>query len=438
MTEERRSDLSGFYKKSVEERRAVAVDWAGLSEAEARAFDFPPGVDRATLERMIENVIGVFPLPLGVATHFRIDGRDRLVPMAIEEPSVVAAASNSAKVARAGGGFFTQTTPPIMIGQVQLTHVADPAAARLRILEAREALLAQANAKDPVLVRFGGGARELDVRIVPSERGTMLVVHLLVDARDAGGMNAVNTMCEALAPELGRLARGRPVLRIISNLAVHRLARARAVFPRELLRTPEADGAQVVEAILDAYAFAAADPFRCATHNKGIMNGVSAVVIATGNDFRAIESGAHSYAAWTARGTGTVLRPLTTYEKDADGNLVGSIELPTAVGLIGGATAVHPTAKAAVKLLGVTSAAELAGVLAAVGLAQNFGALRALATEGIQRGHMELHARNLAVSAGARPDEVDRVVARLVAEHAVRFDRAKAIIDELRGAPAPT
>jgi hydroxymethylglutaryl-CoA reductase len=245
-------------------------------------------------------------------------------------------------------------------------------------------------------------------------------------------MNAVNTMCETLAPELGRLAGGRAVLRIISNLAVHRLARARATFRADLLATPTASGPQVVDAILDAYAFAVADPFRCATHNKGIMNGISAVVVATGNDFRAIESGAHSYAAWQASDTGSVLRPLTSYEKDRDGNLVGSIEVPVAVGLVGGATAVHPTAKANVKLLGVTSARELGEVLAAVGLAQNFSALRALATEGIQRGHMELHARNLAVTAGARPDEVDRVVARLVEERAIRFDRAKAIVEELR------
>jgi len=257
-------------------------------------------------------------------------------------------------------------------------------------------------------------------------------VHLLVDARDAGGMNAVNTMCEALAPELGRLAGGRPVLRIISNLAVHRLARARATFPAEALKTETASGGDVVDAILDAYAFAAADPFRCATHNKGIMNGISSVVIATGNDFRAIESGAHTYAAWQAAEEGNVVRPLTTYEKDKDGNLVGTIELPVAVGLIGGATAVHPTAKANVKLLGVKSARELGEVLAAVGLAQNFAALRALATEGIQRGHMELHARNLAASAGARPDEVDRVVERLVKERQIRFDRAKEILEELR------
>jgi hydroxymethylglutaryl-CoA reductase len=428
----RSSDISGFYRKTIAERREFARVWAGLTEEEARAWEFPPGVDPGTFDRMIENVIGTMPLPLGVATNFRINEKDYLVPMAIEEPSVVAAASNAAKVARAGGGFHAQSTDPVMIGQVQIMGVHDPAAARLRVLHARDELLAAANAKDPVLVKFGGGARDLEVRILPSPRGTMVVVHLLVDARDAGGMNAVNTMCEALAPELARLAGGRAVLRIISNLAIHRLARARATFPADQLATDTMTGAEVVDGILDAYAFAVADPFRCATHNKGIMNGISSVVIATGNDFRAIESGAHTYAAWQAAPAGAVVRPLTTYEKDRDGNLVGTIEFPAPVGLIGGATAVHPTAKANVKLLGVKSARELGEVLAAVGLAQNFAALRALATEGIQRGHMELHARNLAVSAGARPEEVDRVVVRLIAEHAIRFDRAKAILEELR------
>ncbi len=426
------SEVPGFYRRSIAERRAFVREWAGLTEEEAQAYEFPPGIDPAMLDRMIENVIGVMPLPLGVATNFRVNGKDVLVPMAIEEPSVVAAASNSAKVARAAGGFAAQTTDPVMIGQVQILDVHDPTAARLRILDQKAALLAAANAKDPVLVKFGGGAKDLEVRLVDSDRGTMLVVHLLVDARDAGGMNAVNTMCEALGPEFARLAGGRVVLRIISNLAIHRLARAHATFRADLLKTETATGPEVVEAILDAYAFAAADPFRCATHNKGIMNGISSVVIATGNDYRAIESGAHTYAAWTGAEDGHVVRPLTTYEKDRDGNLVGTIELPIAVGLIGGATAVHPTAKANVKLLGVKSARELAEILAAVGLAQNFGALRALATEGIQRGHMELHARNLAASAGARPDEVDRVVAILLKDHQIRFDRAKAALEEVR------
>ncbi len=429
---ERSSEVPGFYRRTTAERRAFVQRWAGLSDEELRALEFPPGVDAGVVERMIENVVGVMSVPLGIATNFRINGREYLVPMAIEEPSVVAAASNAAKVARAAGGFSAQSTAPVMIGQVQLVGVPDPAAARLRILDRRDELLAAANAKDPVLVKFGGGAKELEVRLVASARGPMLVVHLLVDARDAGGMNAVNTMCEALAPELARLAGGRAVLRIISNLAIHRLARAHATFRADQLATPTATGAEVVEGILDAYAFAAADPFRCATHNKGIMNGVSAVVLASGNDFRAVESGAHTYAAWQAAGDGTVVRPLTTYEKDRDGNLVGSIELPVPVGLVGGATAVHPTARAVVKILGVRSARELGELLAAVGLAQNFAALRALATEGIQRGHMELHARNYAASAGARPDEVDRVVERLVREGPIRLDRAKEILEELR------
>lgn len=431
---ERSSAISGFYKLSVEERRKVIAEWGGLTDAETRAYDFPPGIEPGLFTRMIENVVGAFPLPLGVATHFQVNGKDYLVPMAIEEPSVVAAASNSAKAARAAGGFTAQTTLPVMIGQIQVVGVHDPAAARHRVLSAKEGLLAAANAKDPMLVKFGGGARDLEVRILPSPRGTMLVVHLLVDARDAGGMNAVNTMCEALAPEVARLTGGRVVLRIISNLAVLRLARASATFPAELLATEHATGPEVVEAILDAYTLAVVDPFRCATHNKGIMNGISAVVLATGNDTRAIESGAHTYAAFQAR-DGAIVHPLTTYEKDKAGNLVGTIELPVAVGLIGGATAVHPTAKANVKLLGVKGAQELAQVLAAVGLAQNFGALRALATEGIQRGHMGLHARNIAATAGARPEEVDAVVARLIAEHAIRIDRAKEILEELRRSP---
>ncbi|HTT16085.1 MAG TPA: hydroxymethylglutaryl-CoA reductase, degradative [Thermoplasmata archaeon] len=426
------SEVPGFYKRTTSERRAFLREWSGLSDAELNALEFPPGVDPGTIERMIENVVGVLPVPVGIATNFLVNGKDYLVPMALEEPSVVAAASNSAKVARAAGGFLAQSTEPIMIGQVQLVGVSDPSAARLRILDRREALLAAANAKDPVLVKFGGGAKEIEVRLLDTQRGPMLVVHLLVDARDAGGMNAVNTMCEALAPELARLAGGRAVLKIISNLAIHRLARAHATFRADLLATPEATGPEVVEAILDAYAFAAADPFRCATHNKGIMNGVSAVVLATGNDFRAVESGAHTYAAWQGSRAGEVVRPLTTYEKNRDGDLVGTIELPVPVGLIGGATAVHPTAKTLVKVLGVRTSRELGELLAAVGLAQNFGALRALATEGIQRGHMELHARNLAASAGARPDEVDRVVERLIADHQIRFDRAKAIVEELR------
>lgn len=428
---ERSSDISGFYKLSVAERRKRIQEWASLTDAELAAYEFPPGIDGGLLNRMIENVVGAFPIPLGIATHFRINGKDYLVPMALEEPSVVAAASNSAKVARVAGGFTAETTPPVMIGQVQLLDVPDPEAARAAILAEKDSLLREANSKDPMLIKAGGGARSLEVRVLSSARGPMVIVHLLVDARDAGGMNAVNTMCEALAPALARISGGRALLRIISNLAIHRLARASAIFPAEKLATPDRSGAEVVDAILDAYAFAAADPFRCATHNKGIMNGISAVVLATGNDFRAVESGAHTYAAYSAP-SGTVVQPLTQYEKNAAGDLVGRIELPLALGLIGGATAVHPTAKANVRVLGVTSAAELAQVVASVGLAQNFAALRALATEGIQRGHMELHARNVAAMAGAAGPEVDGVVQRLIAEHAIRIDRAKEILAELR------
>lgn len=436
---ERSSELSGFYKRSAEERRKIAREFAGIEAGGEAPWLPPPGVESAILERMIENVIGTFPLPLGVATHFRVNGKDYLVPMALEEPSVVAAASHAAKLARASGGFHAQTSTPVMIGQVSLLDVPDPHAARLRILEHREELIQLANGKDPLLNKVGGGARDLEVRHVVTPRGPLLVVHLHVDVRDAMGANAVNTMAEALAPELARLSGGRRGLRIISNLAIHRVARAWAIFPKESLAGEGATGPQVVEGILDAWNFAVHDPFRTSTHNKGIMNGVSAVAIATGNDFRALEAGAHSYAAWKAR-EGGVIAPLTTYEKNPQGDLVGTIEMPLAVGLVGGATAVHPTAKLNVRLLGVQSAAELACVMASVGLAQNFAALRALANEGIQKGHMALHARNVAVMVGAKPEEVDDLAARLAAEHTGRQDRAKEILADMRGkkaAPLP-
>jgi hydroxymethylglutaryl-CoA reductase len=348
--------------------------------------------------------------------------------MAIEEPSVVAAASNAARIAREHGGFTASSSGPIMLGQIQLVGIPDPNGARITILSHRDEILSIANEKDPMLVKVGGGARDIEVRVLESSRGPMVITHLIVDCRDAMGANAVNTMAEAVAPHLEKWTGGRVYLRIISNLAVRRLARSRATFAKETLKTDTLAGEEVVEGILQAYAFAEADPFRCATHNKGVMNGIDAVVVATGNDWRAIEAGAHSYAAWKANG----YRSLTTWEKDAVGDLVGTIELPMAVGLVGGATAVHPTAKANVKLLGVKSAQELGEVIASVGLAQNFAALRALATEGIQRGHMSLHARNIAVTVGAVGDEVDRVVEVLVKERKVRMDRAKEILTDLR------
>jgi hydroxymethylglutaryl-CoA reductase len=424
----KRSDVSGFYKKSPEERWQIVREFGELEAAEIETIRNTGALRFEQVDRMIENVVGAMPVPLGIAVNFQINGRDYLIPMAIEEPSVVAAASNAARMARERGGFTTSGSGPIMLGQIQLVGVPDPHGARMTILAHRDELVSLANEKDPMLVKVGGGAKDVEVRVVDTKRGPMVVTHLVVDCRDAMGANAVNTMAEAIAPHIERWTGGRVYLRIISNLAVRRLVRARAVFAKEVLATEELRGEEVVDGILEAFAFADADPFRCATHNKGIMNGIDAVVLATGNDWRAIEAGAHAYAAWKSGG----YRSLSAWEKAANGDLVGTIELPMAVGLVGGATAVHPTAKANVRLLGVKSAQELGEVIAAVGLAQNFAALRALATEGIQRGHMSLHARNIAATVGATGSEVDQVAEVLVKERKVRMDRAKEVLAELR------
>ncbi len=422
-----KSRIPGFYRLSPEKRLELVKELAGLREEEAAVLGNTGalGIERA--DRMLENVIGGFTLPLGVATNFKINGRDYLVPMALEEPSVVAAASNAAKMARTRGGFTAAATEPRMIGQVQLVRVPDPGSAKKQIMENKDEILGLANQQDPVLVKVGGGAKDLEVRIIQTRLGEMVVVHLVVDCRDAMGANAVNTMAEAAAPLLEEISGGKAVLRIISNLAVHRLARAKAVFAGDAL-----GGEEAVDAILEAYALAEADRYRCSTHNKGIMNGVIAVAIATGNDTRALEAGAHSYAALSGE-----YKPLTSYHKNADGDLVGEIEIPAAVGTIGGATAVHPAARINLKVLGVRSAGELAMVMASVGLAQNLAALRALATEGIQRGHMSLHARNIAVMAGAQGELIDKVAERLVSEGKVRLDRAKQILDELLAQEKP-
>ncbi len=416
------SNLPGFYKKSPEDRLSHVKEIMHLDDEDVKVLSNTGPMEMEEVDRMIENVIGTMPLPLGIAVNFQINGKDCLIPMALEEPSVVAAASNAAKMAREKGGFRTSSTPPVMIGQIQLTNVKNAEEAEKVILENKEEILRMANDKDPILLKVGGGAKDVHVRVLETMRGPMVIIHLLVDCRDAMGANAVNTMAEGVAPFIERITNGRVYLRIISNLADQRIAKAEAVFGKEAI-----GGEEVVDGVLEAYAFAAADPYRAATHNKGIMNGISAVVIATGNDFRAVESGAHSYAARSGQ-----YSPLTTYEKNEDGDLVGSIQLPMAVGLVGGATAVHPTARRNVKILGVKTASELGEVIAAVGLAQNFAALRALATEGIQRGHMSLHARNVAVSVGARGEEIDKIVERLVAEKKVRMDRAEEILKELR------
>lgn len=413
------SRIPGFYKLPPEERLKVIAERAGLSADDVAQLSVGLGIEQA--DRMVENVIGTFQVPLGIATNFVIDGRELAIPMATEEPSVIAAASNGARMARVGGGFVTSSTGPVMRAQIQATGIADPFAARQDILAHKDELMKMANDKDPMLVKFGGGVKDIEVHVIDSRIGPMVVTHLIVDCRDAMGANAVNTMAEALAPRIEQITGGRVYLRIISNLADLRLARAKAVF-----KAAEIGGPEVVDGIIQAAALAEVDPYRAATHNKGIMNGATAVVMATGNDTRAVEAGAHSFASMSG-----LYKSLTRYEKNRESDLVGTIEMPVAVGLVGGATRVHPVAKTAVKILGVKSADELSRIIASVGLAQNFAALRALASEGIQRGHMSLHAKNVAVQAGARCDLVEIIAARMAAERRISVDRAAELIKEL-------
>ena len=428
------SRLAGFYGLPLEKRIERVSRWAELSEAETEVLRGAMGLDLQRAEQMIENVTGLYSLPLGVAANFVVNGRDVLVPMVIEEPSVVAGASFAAKLARAGEGFQATSTSPEMIGQLQvlIPDTADPWSARFDLLTARGELLALANETDPVIVGLGGGARDLEVRVFEQTPvGPMLVVHLIFDCRDAMGANAVNTACEALAPRVEQITGGRVALRILSNLADRRLARARCTVPVEALAFGDFSGERVAQGIVEAWAFAAADPYRATTHNKGIMNGVDAVVIATGNDWRAVEAGAHAYAARSGRYTS-----LSIWARDAAGSLAGRLEMPLAVGIVGGATRVHPTARVALKILGVQTARELAEIIAAVGLAQNLAALRALATEGIQRGHMRLHARQVAIAAGAREHQVELLVQRMTDEDVIRLDKAEAILTEVHGGGA--
>ncbi len=415
------SAISGFYKLTPEERLAKVKEFADLSAEEAATLANTGALPIEVADRMIENVVGGFTLPIGIGVNFQINNRDYLIPMAIEEPSVVAAASFAARMVRESGGFHTSSTSPIMIGQIQAVNIKDPYAAKMRVLAAKEEILKKANDQDPVLNSFGGGAKDIDAKVIQTSQGAMLITELQVDCRDAMGANAVNTMAEAVAPLIERLTGGRVLLRIITNLAVKRLARAYCTVSQDVV-----GGAEVVNGIVDASAFAAADPYRGATHNKGAMNGIIAVVVATGNDHRAIEAGGHAYAAKDGKYT-----TFTQWEKNQNGDLVGSIELPMAVGLIGGAVKTHPTAKVAMKILGVKSANEFGEILAAVGLAQNLAALRALASEGIQRGHMSLHARNIAVQAGATGMMIDLVAEQMVKERKVRVDRAKEIICDI-------
>lgn len=428
MSNEHTSRIPGFYKRTLAERAAVVAQWANLTPQEQTALIGISGLNAMQADNMIENAIGVYALPLGIATNFLVNNEDYLVPMVIEEPSVVAAVSNAAKMFRAGGGFISSSDPPIMIGQIQVMDLPDVYTAAGAVMANRKMLLAEADKVGGSIVKRGGGARDIQVRpFTETPIGPMLVVHLLYDCRDAMGANAINTAVEHLAPHIEAITGGRVNLRILSNLTDQRKARAEGKIPAAELETDTLKGVDVARAIVEAGVFAQVDPYRAATHNKGIMNGIDAVIIATGNDWRAIEAGAHAYAS-----RGGTYTSLTKWWQDENGDLHGSIELPLAVGIVGGATRVHPTAPIAIKILGIESANQLAEVIAAVGLAQNLAAIRALATEGIQRGHMSLHARQIAIAAGASGDLVPRIVQTMIEEDNIRLERAKQLVQELR------
>lgn len=428
----RSSRLPGFYKLDQVGRRRAIMAWAGLAPADAAALD--GGLCASAADLMVENCLGTYALPIGVATNFLVNGRDRLVPMSIEEPSVIAAASHGALLARAGGGVEVESDDPIMIGQVQLLDLpgGDLARAAARVEAGRADVLAAADSRNTVLPGLGGGAKGLVTRAFPDTAvGPMLVVHLLYDTRDAMGANSVNTACEAAAPLLASITGGRALLRILTNLADRRLARARCRVPASALERPGMPGVEVAKRVVEAAALGSVDPYRAATNNKGIMNGIDAVAVATGNDWRSTEAGAHAYAARDG-----VYRSLATWRQDDAGGLLGLLELPLALGTVGGSINSHPTARMSLRVLGVDSARELAGIAAAVGLVQNLAALRALATEGIQLGHMALHARQVAVAAGASGDEAVRIAEQMTAEGCIDAERAAQLLAELRAGPA--
>jgi hydroxymethylglutaryl-CoA reductase len=421
-SQEKSSRISGFYKLPIKKRLSIIAEKAELTPDEIDLLTSGGGLTMDVADRMIENVIGSISYPMGLAVNFRIAGIDRLIPMVGEEPSVVAAASNVARLMRKGEGIEISKTDPVMIGQIQILELPDMDAAIKKLEDSKDQLLELANQQDPILVKFGGGARDIQLRTLETRAGQMLIVHLLVDCRDAMGANAVNTMCEKLAPVISDITGGRTLLRIISNLADHRLIKATGTVNKNDL-----GGEKVVDDIVAAWAFADADPYRAATHNKGIMNGTIAVALAVAQDHRAIEAGAHAYAAQTGR-----YRALSKWSKNENGDLIGELEMPMAVGIIGGATRTHPVARLALKIMGVSRAVELGEIMVAVGLAQNLGALRALVQEGIQHGHMRLHARNLVVMAGADDDNITRAVEALIGTGEIRFDKAKEIVEKLK------
>ena len=415
------SNISGFYKLSLEERQQQLAELSKLNIEETELLENLGYLSRDQIDTFIENVVGSYQLPMGVALNFKVNGKDYIIPMVIEEPSVVAAASNMAKVARKLGGFHSEEVKSIMISQIQLTNIRDINDAKEKLQRNKDKILELANEQDPYLNKLGGGAINLEIREIDTRKGKMVIVHLLVDVLDAMGANVVNTMAEAISPYIETLCGAKIYLRIVSNLATQRVAKCKAVFDKELL-----GGEEIVEGILNAYEFALADPYRATTHNKGIMNGIVALALATGNDTRALEAGAHSYASLEGR-----YKPLTNFELDSEGNLVGKIELPLAFGIIGGITQSHPMARLALKILNVESANELSQIAAAVGLAQNVGALRALAAEGIQKGHMTLHSRNIAKLAGVPDNLVEEVARKIVEDHKIRVDYAKEVLKKI-------
>lgn len=427
MTAYKNSQLSKFYKRTLDERREAIRQWVGEGVDVDALLAQNLTVSQA--DSMVENVIGTYALPMGIGTNFQINGQDYLIPMVVEEPSVIAAASNAAKMFRAGGGFHTSSDEPIMIGQIQVLDIPDLQEAAQAILDAKPVLLAKADEVGGSILKRGGGARDIEVRLFPNtEIGSMLVIHLLMDTRDAMGANAINTAVEHLAPDIAHLTGGRVHLRILSNLTDRRKAKAWGIVPAVELAKDGEDGRDVVKAIVEASVFAEVDPYRATTHNKGVMNGIDSVVIATGNDWRAVEAGAHAFVAH--RGSYT---SLSRFRANEAGDLYAEIELPMAVGIVGGATRVHPLAQLALRILGVSSARELAEIIVAVGLAQNFAAVKALAGEGIQRGHMRLHAKQLALAAGASLEMVPQIVETLIRENTIRLERAQALVKQLKG-----
>ncbi|SMD31353.1 hydroxymethylglutaryl-CoA reductase, degradative [Picrophilus oshimae] len=405
------SNIHNFHKMSINERLQKLMEFSNLTDEDINKLSSWV-MPMETADHIIENVVSRIYLPMGIATNFLINGRDYLIPMAIEEPSVVAACSNGARIARAGGGFTAYASEPMMYGQIQIVDINDPELARINIMKNKARILEMANTRSSTLKSLGAGAKDLEIKIFDD----MMIIYLKIDVQEAMGANIINTMCEYVSPFIEEITKGRVILRIMSNLTPLRMAYARAVFPKDLI------GERTVDNIIYAYKFAEHDVFRAATHNKGIMNGIDAVLLATLNDFRAQEANAHAYASLNG------YKPLTRYYKNENGDLVGSIEIPVAIGTVGGTTRSSEISRIAMKILNVENARDLSCVLASVGLSQNFAALRALADEGIQRGHMKLHARNVAIAAGATGDDIDKIADKMIRENKISITRAMEIL----------